>query len=557
MKAPNCVKLTPEQIEALLDRIEKRNLLPDDFSLLVELVRAMVWLSMSLQEKELSIARLKKVFGIKTESAERLAKFAKGDKSGSNDTDAQATLDGSKILDDAQEPSASGSEETPSDAQPKEGDGSQRQGHGHRGSEEYKEAKIIDIAHQTLQRGSVCPKCLKGKLFNLKPGTVLQIVGQPWLQVNIYRPERLRCSACGEVFSAKLPTELVTQSRADVTAKAIVSILKYRGGVPFYRQEGIQEILGAPISASEIWQMTEYVADCALPVFNELCTQAAQKPLLHNDDTKAQVLDLLKEIKQQEDSERKGMFTTAILGTELDGSRPIALFFTGRKYAAENLDHILDKREDASIPIQECDGLLTRNISKKHETKLANCNSHARRKFYDIVSWFPKECLHIISLYGKIFGNDKMTQEMSPEGRLSFHQMESKALMDQIFHYCNGLLDNKEVEPNSSLGKAIKYLNNHREELTLFLREPGVPLTNNANERLIKRFVLNRKNAYFFKTETGAKIADILMSTIETCSLNGINPYSYLVDIQKNKEAVFACPSKWLPWNYVSPELRL
>lgn len=88
MKAPNCVKLTPEQIEALLDRIEKRNLLPDDFSLLVELVRAMVWLSMSLQEKELSIARLKKVFGIKTESAERLAKFAKGDKSGSNDTDA-------------------------------------------------------------------------------------------------------------------------------------------------------------------------------------------------------------------------------------------------------------------------------------------------------------------------------------------------------------------------------------------------------------------------------------------------------------------------------------
>ena len=187
---------------------------------------------------------------------------------------------------------------------------------------------------------------------------------------------------------------------------------------------------------------------------------------------------------------------------------------------------------------------------------MANCHSHARRKFYDIVSWWPKECLHVISLYGKIFGNDKMAQDMSPEERLSFHQMESKAVIDQIFQYCNGLLDNKKVEPNCSLGNAIKYLNKHKEELTLFLREPGVPLTNNANERLIKRSVLNRKNAYFFKTEAGAKIADVLMSTIETCSLNGINPYSYLVDIQKNREAVLACPSEWLPWNYIPPEAR-
>ena len=58
----------------------------------------------------------------------------------------------------------------------------------------------------------------------------------------------------------------------------------------------------------------------------------------------------------------------------------------------------------------------------------------------------------------------------------------------------------------------------------IHLRMPGVPLTNNENERLIKRAVLNRKNAYFFKTEAGAKIGDVLLSIIETCALNKANP---------------------------------
>ena len=75
-------------------------------------------------------------------------------------------------------------------------------------------------------------------------------------------------------------------------------------------------------------------------------------------------------------------------------------------------------------------------------------------------------------------------------------------------------------------------------------------VSNNDNERQLKRAVLNRKNAYFFKNETGAKIADILMSVIETCALNKINPYNYLTAIQKNTESALEDPKAWLPWNY-------
>ena len=49
---------------------------------------------------------------------------------------------------------------------------------------------------------------------------------------------------------------------------------------------------------------------------------------------------------------------------------------------------------------------------------------------------------------------------------------------------------------------------------------------------------------------TGAKIADILMSVIETCILNEINPYNYLTAVQENKKMVLGNPKTWLPWNY-------
>ncbi len=68
-----------------------------------------------------------------------------------------------------------------------------------------------------------------------------------------------------------------------------------------------------------------------------------------------------------------------------------------------------------------------------------------------------------------------------PEERLEWHQEKSGPAMQRIKKYCDGLVEQKKVEPNSSMGKAIAYLNNQLEAFTLFLRVPGVPLTNNES----------------------------------------------------------------------------
>lgn len=271
MKAPTHLDFTPEQIEALIERLDKQALVKEDYPILTNLIKAIVWMNFSLQEKQLSIQRLRSIFGIKTESAKSLAKLmAQAQAAASSQTDEQ-----SEAPDQNDEPE----EDAPTKKDPPEKKGK----HGHRPASDYTQAKIIDVSHEFIKKGSLCPSCNKGKLFNLSPGSVLRIVGQPWLQVEIYRPERLRCAVCGKIFTANLPSEVATESRAASSAKAIVSLLKYRGGVPFYRQGQIQDILGTPISPSEIWEMTEDVADAVQPVYAVLCDHASAAELVQND----------------------------------------------------------------------------------------------------------------------------------------------------------------------------------------------------------------------------------------------------------------------------------
>ena len=86
--------------------------------------------------------------------------------------------------------------------------------------------------------------------------------------------------------------------------------------------------------------------------------------------------------------------------------------------------------------------------------------------------------------------------------------------------------------------------------LTLFLRVPNAPLDNNICERALKKAILHRKNALFYKTENGARVGDLFMSLIHTCNLAGVNPFDYLTKLQKHSVDLAQHPEKWLPWNY-------
>jgi hypothetical protein len=171
------------------------------------------------------------------------------------------------------------------------------------------------------------------------------------LAATVYSLERLRCGACGQVFTAEEPDRVGAEKYSE-TAAAMIAQLKYGSGIPFYRLERLEDQLGIPLPAAKQWEIVEEEAEVIKPARDELIRQAANGEVLHNDDTGMRVLKLEREPGDQ----RTGVFTSGIVSTA--AGRQIALYFTGRQHAGENIADVLKQRARESSPaIQMCDAL--------------------------------------------------------------------------------------------------------------------------------------------------------------------------------------------------------
>jgi transposase len=223
-------------------------------------------------------------------------------------------------------------------------------GHGRNGAEAYRGADKVKVAHQKLVHGDRCPDCARGNVYTQKePKALVRIIGQAPLSATVYELERLRCNTCGQVFTAEEPED-VGPEKYDASAAAMIAQLKYGSGVPFYRLEGMQELLGIPMPAATQWELVEETAEVLKPVHEELIRQAAQGEVLHNDDTSMRVLRM----EREPGDDRTGVFTSGIVSTA--SGRKVALYFTGRQHAGENLADVLKQRAaELAGPIQMCD----------------------------------------------------------------------------------------------------------------------------------------------------------------------------------------------------------
>lgn len=541
------IEVNSQQLEDVLRRAEQ-TLEPKDAELIRAVFQSYAYVSDLVEDKNTTIRRLRKLFfGARTEKTEAVVKRPADAPASSPQTD--ATLSGEAAGPDQEVDEASADAADAADAKPA------RKGHGRHGADAYEGAERIDVPHESLQAGDACPHCQRGTVYENAPGVLVRITGQPPLQATIYQLQKFRCHLCGQIFTAQPPA--AAQGRKyDATAASMIALLKYGSGLPFNRLQGLQGNLAIPLPASTQWEIVEASAAGIAPAFEELIRQAAQGDVLYNDDTTVKILELMgQRARAREDeraSSRKGLFTSGVVATH-EGRR-IALFFSGRRHAGENLALVLQQRaEELTQPIQMCDA-LARNLPGELKTIVANCLAHGRRQFVEIYDRFPDACGHLLEALRMVYRNDAEARErqLSPEERLRFHQQESAPTIQQLQAWLTRQLDDRLVEPNSALGGAIRYMLTHWEKLTLFLRVAGAPLDNNLCERALKKAILHRKNALFYKSENGARVGDLYMSLIHTCELNDVNPFDYLVELQRHADDVARDPASWMPWSYLA-----
>ena len=561
MKQPELVSATRAELDALLALARAMPFPQPQYALLEGVLGTFVHVMEALQNAKTSLERLRQMlFGRRTESTANVLKLI------GTGTDGSSEQIGRAIEPTADDPVA-----------PSAGVGTvskKRKGHGRNGAAAYLGAPVTEIPVPDIKSGDPCPNCLIGKVYDAPPKVIVKVVGNPPLTASIFKCRCLRCRLCDYTVSAPLPVG-VSAVKYEPSCATVLALLHYGSGMPFHRLDRLQSCLQMPAPTSTQWDLLDKMAAAGPSlVYQEMIKQAAQGKLLHNDDTTARILDLMGVRRAKALAagkplpEMKAINTTgvvALLGgvggvgelgevggvDGVDGVKVI-LFFTGALHSGMNMEKVLANRaEELAAPIQMCDALAA-NTKGAFLTFLALCLAHARRQFVDVAENFPDACRYIIEVFASVYRIDQEAKDMgmSDQARLRHHRAFSRGPMVTLKKWMRKQLADRKVEPNSGLGKAMRYMLKHWMGLTLFYRKVGAPLDNNIVERTLKSAIIYRKNSLFYRSQHGAHVGDILMSVIFTCESCKANAFDYLQALQIHDAEVAAHPHRWLPWNY-------
>lgn len=560
MTKPPVKKLTPDEVEALLTKLEaSQDLGDDDRVVLAGIVRTWAHLAECMQHGTLSQRHLQRIFGI-------LARRKVGHKGGGGSSN-EPTSSSSNEGDGAPPSSDSGQSAQGLDDDEQKSAESHRDRHGRRDQEAFGELAERHHRHGDLQRGCRCPSCERGRLYEEEPGHFTSITGQAPLVGMTHVVERLRCNLCKQVFTAPLSEELKRDGVSGLrlysySAAAVVVVFRFFGGMPMYRQKTMQDALGVAVPDASMFDMCERMADAARPVERHLRRLAQGAKGFFGDDTSALILESRAELKQQRKTgvvvERTGCHTSCVIAVTAEGYK-IAIFCTGIQHTGELMDELLLGR-DPTLPVpffmSDCQSSNSVTVAR---VLYAGCNAHAVRRFKDIEERYPEEAGYAHERYRAIFDNEKKCQQanLDDDERLAYHREHSKPLFDEIFEHGDTLLETRAIEPNSDLGEAYGFVVNNRVRLSAFLRIPGAPLENNSTERILRVPVRLRDNAPFFRTKLGAKISDPLWTVGTTALAYGVNLLDYFVALQRHAADVRARPQLWAPWAYHKREMAL
>src|SRR5215475_4222269 len=534
-------QIDPTEIEILIEKLEQNKLEERERRLIAALLRTFLYIIAQLREKKITLLKIKDmIFGRKSEKNKKeKEKDGKG-----GDRSSEGSSGDGESGEQSHEPRNEKDESAGGELE------SAKRGHGRNPISAYPGAKKVRCRHRELQSGHDCPDLIcEGRVYRvLRPHQFTQFTGQPAITVTIYEQEVMRCNDCGKEYEAPLP-EGVIPKRYDETADTAMAIIKYGLATPYNRSAALQRDCGMPLSESVMSERCKAVSEALFPIYEEMRRQAADGKVFYGDDTPVRILELMKENKEKEPGERVGMQSSGIVVQTKEGAW-IALYMSGRKHAGENLEELYEMRAPAlEAPIQMGDALSS-NWSGEKERIQAVCLAHARRKFWEIRSFYPNECGYVLERIGKVYQNEEATKEMSPEVRLEYHRTQSGPIMEELREWMEREMAEKNVEPNSSLGKAIKYYLKNYPGLSAFLRHADAPLDNNPAERALKPAVMIRKNSYFYKTGRGADDGAIILSMSTSCRLNGANVWNWMVSVLKQSSEVSRNPVAFLPWIY-------
>ena len=257
--------LSAEAGEALIARVHRSDLPRADAETVEWVIRMYFHVVFALQEAKLSVKRLRSLlFGKPAAPVPLPAASLTPRQPDDAEASACAGLAADAATDQPAHHASPVAAQTPGQATPK---GGHRPGTGRLGAAAYAGATRMECRHEELAVGQRCPVCGQGTLYQLPAGVEIRLDGNALLSAMHYELEKLRCSACGEIFTAGLPAG-VGEEKYSAQARAVLAVSRYYLGIPGYRLQGYQAMLGVPVPDATQWDLRHEVARVAVMTYS-------------------------------------------------------------------------------------------------------------------------------------------------------------------------------------------------------------------------------------------------------------------------------------------------
>lgn len=404
--------------------------------------------------------------------------------------------------------------------------------------------EVVVTEHRLSEEERTCPNC----------GNAMVEIGKEVVKTLEIVPARFvvhedhyftyACKSCEKDETTDSRTQIVKTphvpsvypgSNASASLVAYLMSQKYMMGIPLYRMEMDFNRFGYELSRQT---MSNWMIHCSetwlQPIYDELHKKLVLEDVIHADET---VLQVLKEPERKAQS-KSYMW---LYRTGKYSEHPAVLYEYCPGRSGQNPVEFL---KGFSGYLQS-DGY--NGYDQVPNVTHVGCMAHMKRKFHEAVDALSQNKKTGAAVEGEayctaLFRLEEKFADLSPEERKQKRLELSKPILDEFIRWGS----TRNAAPKSKLGIALTYLRNNTKELSAYLEDGRLEISNNLAERSIKPFVIDRKNFLFANTPKGATASAVTFSIIETAKENGLNPLKYLTFVFRTAPTLDQTKEDWV-----------
>jgi transposase len=328
----------------------------------------------------------------------------------------------------------------------------------------------------------------------------------------------------GELSCPPAPARVLEKSYADVSLLAGMLVDKLRYHLPLYRQHQRMKAAGITVSRSSLTNWVQRTAELLRPIHKAQAASVLESRVLAMDETPIRA-----------GRKSKGKMRTAYFWP-IYGDRDEVIFPYASSRAHKHVEMFLGEFEGTLLT--DGYGAYPAYAERRAKVEHALCWTHTRRGFVKAEDVEPERVSRALEYIGRLYEIEFEIKEKECEGeaKLQVRGERSREVVAEFFEWLKAELATSALLPRNPFTAAASYALERKAGLEVFLGDPDVPIDTNHLERTLRPIPMGRKNWLFCWTELGAEHVGQVQSLITTCVLQGVDPYTYLVDVLQRIE---------------------